>query len=186
MANPAELYLLLDQNNQHTQEMTCQDCQVVHDDFVLEPMVDFSAQDYRLAAIPLSLSDDLNESMVDVPKWGEVRGELHSYKNANVGVGMTMGEVSQSWTQEKLEEHCHWTWCGALVAGGGMMFVTIVSCCCLWECWNAYQRQRQSQALGEMIRTEVLHEMKDLLQKSTSDPSAPAPTNSRARAGASA
>ena len=71
-----------------------QDCQVVHDDFVLEPTVDFSAQDYLPAVIPLSLSDELNDTLVT--------GELHSYKNANVGTGLTMSKVSQSWTQERL------------------------------------------------------------------------------------
>ena len=161
------------------------DCRVVHDDFVLEPAVDFSAQDYLLAAIPLALSDDFNDTLVDVLEWGEVSGKLHSYKNANVGTGLTIAEVSQSWTQERLRENTHWTWRGALVAGGVTMFAIILCCCCSRECWNAYQRHRQRQALGATIRTEVSHEMKDLLAKN-SDPTAPPQSAGKPRAGASA
>ena len=86
----------------------------------------FSAQDYLLAAIPMALSEDFNDMLVDVLEWGEVTGELHSYKNANVGTGLTMAEVSQSWTQERLREEIHWTWRGALVAGGVTMFLTFL------------------------------------------------------------
>ena len=161
------------------------DCRVVHEDFVLEPSVDFSAQDYLLAAIPMALSDDLNDTLVDVLEWGEVSGELHSYKNANVGTGLTMAEVSQSWTQEKLRENNHWTWRGALMAGGVAMFLLIICCCCSRECWNAYQRHRQRQALGATIRSEVSQEMKDLLAKN-SDPTAPASSVRTSRTGPSA
>ena len=161
------------------------DCRVVHEDFVLEPSVDFSAQDYLLAAIPMALSDDLNDTLVDVLEWGEVSGELHSYKNANVGTGLTMAEVSQSWTQERLRENNHWTWRGALMAGGVAMFLLIICCCCSRECWNAYQRHRQRQALGATIRSEVSQEMKDLLAKNP-DPTAPASSVRTSRTGPSA
>ena len=163
------------------------DCRVVHDDFVLEPTVDFSAQDYLLAAIPISLSDEFNDTLVDVLEWGEISGELHSYKNANVGTGLTMAEVSQSWSQERLWENVHWTWRGGLVAGGITMFLIILCCCCTRECWNAYQRHRHRQALGDTIRTEVSHEMKDLLNKN-SNPTAPTQSagSGKPRAGTSA
>ena len=107
-------------------------------------------------------------------------------QNANFGPGMTMAEVSQGWTQEKLKEHRHWTWQGALLAVGLSMFALIICCCCTRECWNAYQRHQQRGALGYTIQTEVSHDMKDLLQKSTTEPSAPAQNNPRNRAGASA
>ena len=60
--------------------------------------MDFSAQDYLWAAIPMASSEDFNDTLVDVLEWGEVTGELKSYKNANVGTSLTMAEVSQSWT----------------------------------------------------------------------------------------
>ena len=157
----------------------------MHNDFVLEPSVDFSAEDFLFAAIPMALSDDFNDTLVDALEWEEVSGELHSYKNANVGTGLTMAEMSQSWTQERLRENTHWTWRGALVAGGVTMFAIILCCCCSRECWNAYQRHRQRQALGATIRTEVSHEMKDLLSKS-SNPTASPQSAGKPRAGASA
>ena len=154
------------------------DCGVVHDDFVLEPRVDFSAQDYLLAAIPLSLSDEFNDTLVDVLEWGEISGELHLYKNANVGTGLTMSEVSQSWTQERLRENVHWTWQGALVADGVTMFLIILCCCCTRECWNAYQRHRQRRALGDTIQTEVSLLQPSLLDQATISATSAAPSSS--------
>ena len=50
----------------------------------------------HLYDIPMAQSDDYNGTLVDVLVWGEVTGELHSYKNANVGTSLTMdsGEAS--------------------------------------------------------------------------------------------
>ena len=148
------------------------DCRLVHDDFVLEPAVDFEAQDFVLQAVPLLLSEEMNDTLLGALEWGKSNGKMPAHQAALMGEGLTMAEMSRNWNHELMEEHSHWTWRGIMIILSVSLFVLVVSCCCLRECWNAFQRHRQRQALGPVIRAEVSQEMQDLLRKQPA-PSAP-------------
>ena len=148
------------------------DCRLVHDDFVLEPAVDFDAQDFVLQTVPMPLSEELNETLLGALDWGKTKGVMPVHQAALMGEGLTMAEMSRDWNHELMEEHSHWTWRGILILLSVSLFSLVVSCCCMRECWNAFQRHRQRQALGPAIRAEVSHEMQDLLRKQPA-PSAP-------------
>ena len=77
---------------------------MVHDDFVLEPTIDYGDQDNELSEIPLTFENDVNVSQV--LKWGSANGLL---RQSDQGNGLTMLEVAGRWNHDKLEESRHWT-----------------------------------------------------------------------------
>ena len=158
------------------------DCRLVHQDFVLEPTIDFTEQDNELTEVPLKFDDDLN--MSQVLGWGAETGLLRTSDGKLMGEGLTMLEVSEQWSNEKLDETRRWSLMMYLAAAGGSLLLLICCCCCTREGWNCYMRARQRNALAASIRQQVREagqEMQLLARggsaSSPSAPSAPAETS---------
>ena len=146
------------------------DCRLVHDDFVLEPTIDFRDQDNELSEIPLTFDNDLNVSQV--LEWGSENGLL---RPSDQGNALTMLEVARHWNQDQLDERRRWTFQMIMGVAGASIMALMVCCCCTRECWNMYMRAKQRRAMSSSIREQVREygmEMRNLLSRSVS-PSAP-------------
>ena len=146
------------------------DCRLVHDDFVLEPTIDFGDQDNELSEIPLTFDNDLN--MSQVLSWGSENGLLRPSEQGN---GLTMLEVAGRWSHDQLDETRRWTFQMIMVTAGASILGLVVCCCCTRECWNMYMRAKQRRAMTSSIREQVREygvEMRNLLTRGPS-PSAP-------------
>lgn len=144
---------------------------MVHDDFVLEPAIDFGDQDNELSEIPLTFDNDLN--MSQVLTWGSENGLLRPSKQGN---GLTM--LEGWWSHDNLDKTRRWTFQMIMVTAGASILGLVVCCCCTRECWNIYMRAKQRRAMSSSIREQVLEygmEMQNLLTRGPS-PSAPMPT----------
>ena len=164
MVDSRNPYLLLNKNGQHP------DCRLVHDDFVLEPTIDFGDQDNELSEISLTFDNDLN--MSQVLEWGSETGLL---RPSDQGNALTMLEVAGRWNHDQLDETRRWTFQMIMGVAGASILALVVCCCCTRECWNIYMRAKQRRAMTSSIREQVREngvEMRNLLSQ-TALPSAP-------------
>ena len=100
------------------------DCCLVHDDFVLEPTIDFGDQDNELSEIPLTFDNDLN--MSQVLEWGSATGLL---RPSDQGNALTMLEVAGRWKHDQLDEARRWTF-QMIMGVAGASIMALVVCCC--------------------------------------------------------
>ena len=150
--------------------MLRRDCCLAHDDFALEPTIDFGDQDNELSEITLTFDNDLN--MSQVLEWGSKNGLL---RQSDQGNWLTMLEVAGRWNHDQFDELRCWTFQIIIGVAGASIMGLVVCCFCTRECWNMYMRAKQRRAMSSSIREQVREygmEMRNLLSRGVS-PSAP-------------
>ena len=139
---------------------------MVHDDFLLEPTIDFGYQDNELSEIPLMFDNDFNRS--PVLEWGSANDLL---RQSDQGNGLTMWEVAGRKSNDKLDESRGWTFQMIMGVAGASILGLVVCCCCTREYWNIYMRAKQRRAMSSSIREQFREydlEMRNLLSRGVS------------------
>ncbi len=137
------------------------DCRVVGDQFVLEPMVDFTSLSQVMDEVPIVFAPDQNFTLaID---WGAENGIIKTVKGPG---GATMADVARSWDDSLLDESEKWTfamWVGVAFA---ILVAVLCICCGSKECYNVYERRVERSRLAETIRSQMM-ELAPLNQSAT-------------------
>ncbi len=143
------------------------DCRVVGEDFILEPLVDYSSLDHVLDEIPIMFAPDQN--FTEAINWGSENGKIPKMQGPG---GATMLEIAKAWDNTVLDESTRWGFM-VYVGIGFAVVLGIMACCCgTKEIYHCYGRRRERKGLVDVIRTQMM-ELAPLNQGAETVPTAP-------------
>ena len=100
------------------------DCRLIGEEFILEPVVDYTVTSKSLDSVPLTFESDQNLSLVE--DWGKERGLLNSREEED---GETMADIAKQWNITKLEETKDYTFMQYVGIAFGALVGTLFTFC---------------------------------------------------------
>ena len=130
------------------------DCRLIGEEFILEPVVDYTVTSKSLDSVPLTFESDQNLSLV--VDWGKERGLLNSREEED---GQTMADIAKQWDITELEETKDYTFMQYVGIAFGALVGTLLTFCVARECLGCYNRRQarreMARTIGDQVRTAV-------------------------------
>ena len=130
------------------------DCRLIGEEFILEPVVDYTVASKSLDSVPLTFASDQNLSLV--VDWGKERGLLNSRQEED---GQTMADIAKQWDLTELEEVKDYTFMQYVGIAFGVLVGTLLTFRVARECLGCYNsrqaRREMARTIGDQDRTTV-------------------------------
>ena len=120
------------------------------EEFILEPVVEYTAASRLLDSVPLTFKSDQNLLMaVD---WGKKRGILNSREEED---GQTMADVARQWNITELEISKDYTFMQYVCIAFGALIGNWFAFCVLRECIGCCNRRTARLEMARTIGNQV-------------------------------